>query len=88
VSVRLAGEKDILLDGGKDGALAIYDRAIAMRVADRTAALANFDTFTAADARRLREKYGVDVLVADVSQRFDLPVLFSNSGFVVYDLRP
>src|SRR6185436_11495890 len=51
VSVRLAGEKDVLLDQTKDPALATYDRAIAMRVGERSAALEHFNDFTLADVR-------------------------------------
>jgi len=87
VSVRLAGEKDILLDITKDPAVATYDPAIARRVAERTAALADFDRFTAADVRALATRYNLDVLVVDADRTFEFPVLFRNSGFTVYDLR-
>jgi len=87
VSVRLAAEKDTLLEIGKDPALAIYDRALAMRVAERSAALADFDRFDTADVRALDARYGLDVFVVDAARPFDFPVLYRNSGFVVYDLR-
>lgn len=87
VSVRLAAEKDTLLEVGKDPALATYDRAIAMRVADRSAALADFDRFTTAEVRALDARYGLDVLVVEADRTFDFPVLYRNAGFVVYDLR-
>lgn len=87
VSVRLAGEKDILLDITKDPAVATYDPAIARRVAERSAALAGFDNFTALDVRALAARYNLDVLVVDANRTFDFPVLFRNSGFTVYDLR-
>jgi hypothetical protein len=87
VSVRLAAEKDTLLEISKDPALATYDRAIAMRVAERSAALADFDRLTAADMRALGARYALDVLVVDTNRAFDFPVLYRNSGFVVYDLR-
>jgi hypothetical protein len=87
VSVRLAAERDTLLEIGKDPALATYDRAIAMRVAERSAALAGFDQFTTADVRALHARYGLDVLVIEADRAFDFPVLHRNAGFVVYDLR-
>ncbi len=52
-SVRVAASKDTLLDASKDPAFAIYSRDVALRVADATAALANFDTMTDADVRAL-----------------------------------
>lgn len=87
VSVRLAAERDVLLESGKDSALAIYDRGIAMRVAERSAALQDFDRFTTADVRALATRYGLDVFVVEEPRSFDLPVLYRNSQFVVYDLR-
>jgi hypothetical protein len=87
ISVRLAAEKDTLLDITKDPAVATYDRAIAARVADRSAALADFDRFTSADVRALAARYNLDVLVVDADRTFDFPVLFHNTGFTVYDLR-
>jgi hypothetical protein len=87
ISVRLAAEKDTLLDITKDPAVATYDRDTAIRVGDRTAALASFDRFSTADMRTLASRYNLDVLVVDNQRAFDLPVLFRNSGFTVYDLR-
>jgi hypothetical protein len=87
VSVRLAGQKDTLLEVGKDPALATYDRAIAMRVAERSAALADFDRFTTVDVRALDARYGLDVFIVEADRRFDFPVLYRNTGFVVFDLR-
>jgi hypothetical protein len=87
VSVRLAGFHDVLLETGKDTALAIYDRGIAMRIADRLDALRNFDQMTTADVRALAARYGLDVFVVESERPFDLPVLHRNEAFVVYDLR-
>jgi len=87
VSVRLAAEKDTLLEAGKDPALGTYDRDVAMRVADRLAALAGFDRFDSGDIRRLAARYDLDVLVAEAGRTFDFPVLYRNAGFTIYDLR-
>jgi hypothetical protein len=72
---------------GKDTALAMYDREIAMRVADRAAALGDFDRLTTDGVRALDQKYALDVMVVEASKAFDFPVLYRNDGFVVYDLR-
>jgi hypothetical protein len=87
VSVRLAGRKDTLLELGKDTALAMYDRGIAMRVLQRSQALAEFDRFTTDNIRALDAEYDLDVLVVEANKTFDFPVLYRNDGFVVYDLR-
>jgi hypothetical protein len=86
-SIRPAALKDTLLESGKDTALAMYDRDVALRVGERTEALARFETFTVADLRALRDRFGVDVLVAENTRSFDLPVLYRNTRFAIYDLR-
>lgn len=87
VSVRVAAERDTVLESGKDSALAIYDRAVAMRVADRTAALAGFDRLSTEQARELAARYHADVLVASVNDALALPVLYRNGEFTIYDVR-
>jgi hypothetical protein len=87
VAVRLAAERDTVLESGKDTALAMYDRSVAMRVAERASALGDFDRLTAADARVLDQRFDVDVLVAEREQPVELPVLYQNNRFVIYDLR-
>ena len=87
VSVRLAAEQDVLLDETKDPALATYDRAIAIRVRERSAALASFDRLTTEDVRALASRYNLDVLVVDSTWVFELPALYRNDAITVYDLR-
>jgi hypothetical protein len=87
VSVRLAAEKDTLVEAGKDSALAMYDRRIAMAVADRLAALREFDRLGDAELRALGARYGLDVAIVDASRRLSLPELHRNEQFVVYRLR-
>ncbi len=87
VSVRLAAEKDVFVEAGKDTALAIYDRDVALRVGSRIAALGDFTHLTTTDIRALARRNGLDVVIAARSQPLALPVLYSNAQFVVYDLR-
>jgi hypothetical protein len=87
VSVRVAAEKDTLLESVKDSALAMYDRPIALRVADRDGALRNFDQLTTAQVRDLDARYGIDAVIVEHAHVFDLPVLYRNSEFVIYGLR-
>jgi hypothetical protein len=86
-SVRLAAGKDTVLEMGKDTALAMYDRSIAMRVAERAAALGSFPEMTSDDVRRLDARYGLDVLVVEADRVFDFPILYRNPRFTLYDLR-
>jgi len=87
VSVRLAAEKDTLVEAGKDTALAMYDRRVAMAVGERMAAVADFDRLTTTGARALRARYGLDTVIVEHTHPLELPVLHENSQFVVYDLR-
>src|SRR5207244_271205 len=64
-SVRAAGHRDVLLEDVKDRALAMYDRTIAMRVADRERALRTLGWDTPEGALALARRYGLDYLVID-----------------------
>jgi hypothetical protein len=86
-SVRVAAARDTVLEIGKDPALAIYDRATAMRVAARERALSGFDAFTTDDVRRVARQFSADVVVMTRQQPIDLPILYENVEFVVYDAR-
>ncbi len=87
VSVRLAAEKDTLVEAGKDSALAIYDRDIAMAVGERLAALYGFEGFTSGEFAALAARYELDVAVVDSSRRLDFLELHRNEQFVIYKLR-
>ena len=87
VSLRLAAEKDTVLEATKDSALAIYDRDIAMRVGDRMEHLARFGELTTADARELDQRYDLDAVIVESTCHLDLPMLYRNAMFVIYDLR-
>jgi hypothetical protein len=87
-SVRVAALRDTPLELGKDPAMAMYDRALAARVAERTEALAGFDDWTTeVEVRSVATRYDLDVFVDRTDRHFDLPALFRNDRFVVYDLR-
>jgi hypothetical protein len=86
-SVRVAAARDTLIELNKDTAFAIYDRAVALRVAERAQALARFDEFTTTEVRLLARTYGLDAFVDRATRQFDLPILYKNDRFIVYDLR-
>jgi hypothetical protein len=76
-----------LLEAGKDTALALYDRDVAMEVAGRQNALRDFDRLTTDDVRRLQAQFELDAIVVERSRTLDLPMLYSNAQFVIYRLR-
>jgi len=84
-SLRAIGERDVLLEDVKDAALAMYDRHIALRVADRRAALAVHDWETAEGARALARLYDLDYLVT--SAPVALPEAFRAGSLRIYRLR-
>jgi hypothetical protein len=88
ISLRAAALRDTPLEAGKDPAMAMYDRALAGRVREYTALLAGFDDWTdAADIRRVDERLALDAFIDMRDRHFDLPVLYRNDRFVIYDLR-
>jgi len=84
-SVRVAGERDVFVEGVKDAAIGMYDRAVAMRTAERMRELSNLERVTADDARALASRYDLDFLVT--SAVIDLPVAFTSGELRVYRLR-
>jgi hypothetical protein len=87
ISVRVAAERDTVLESIKDSALGMYDRDVAMRVAERSAALRHFGEMTAAEMRALDPKYHIDAVIVERPRALDLPVLYRNADFTIYDLR-
>jgi hypothetical protein len=86
-SVRVSARRDVLLEAQKDSAIAMYDRAIAARVAERIGAVGDWNALDLDGLRRLDARYDLDVAVLEAGQPFDLPVLYRNAQFVIYDLR-
>ncbi len=86
-SVRVAALRDTVVEPMKDTALAMYDRAVALRVGERTQALSGFEDFSEDQMRSVGARYQADVLVVDKARRFTFPVLYENGRFVVYRLR-
>ncbi len=84
-SVRLAGRRDVLVEALKDGALGMYDRAIAMRTRERLEAIGDFGSMTPSRARALAARHGLDYLITE--QPLDLPVAFSSGAISIYSIR-
>ena len=84
-SVRVAGERDVFVEGVKDAAIGMYERDVAIRTRDRLRELEDFDQMTPERARALAARYGLDFLVT--TERLDLPVAYSSGLLQVYRLR-
>ncbi|MFI5177942.1 MAG: hypothetical protein ACHQO8_05250 [Vicinamibacterales bacterium] len=87
LSVRVGAHRDTWLEMGKDSSMAMYDHDVALRVRERTAELGDFETIAPAALRSLAARFHLDVLVDRRARSLDLPVLYQNADFVVYDLR-
>jgi len=84
-SLRVAGERDVFVEGIKDAAIGMYERDVAIRTRDRLEELRDFDTLTPDRARALGARYQLDFLVT--VQPLELPVAFSSGPLRVYRLR-
>jgi hypothetical protein len=84
-SVRVAGERDVLVEAVKDVAIGMYARDIAIRTRDRIAAAGNFDAMTSEHARSLAARYGLDYVVTE--HTLALPMAFESGPLHVYRLR-
>jgi hypothetical protein len=84
-SVRVAARRDVFVEAIKDGAVGMYDRAVALRTRERVETLGEFTALTPERARALAQQYDLDYLVSE--QRLDLPVEFSSGLLRVYRLR-
>ena len=84
-SLRVAGERDVLVEGVKDAAIGMYERDVAMRTHDRLADIDPFDRITPERARALGVRYGLEYLVT--AQSLDLPLAFADGSLRVYRLR-
>lgn len=84
-SVRAGGYRDVLLEELKDRAIAMYDRNVAMQVADRMRALQQVPWDTPDGARELARRYGLDYLVID--RQLPLPLVHQSGTLFIYRLR-
>jgi hypothetical protein len=85
-SLRVSGKRDVFVEGTKDPAIAMYDRAVAMRVSERLPLVSDFDRMTADTARALARRYELDFLVTE--SELALPMAFERAPLKVYRLRP
>jgi hypothetical protein len=86
-SVRVAASRDVVVESVKDSAISMYDRGVAMRTAERLAALSAYETLDGPRALAIGKQFGATVAVTDSDHPLALPVLHRNASFAVYDLR-
>jgi hypothetical protein len=84
-SVRVAGQRDVLVEGIKDAAIGMYTREIAMRTRDRLADVGDFASLTPDTARALASRYDLHYMVT--TQPLALPLVFESGALRVYRLR-
>ena len=64
-SLRVIARRDVLLEGVKDAAIAIYSRDSALRVTERRHAIGDFNALTEARAKALADTYALDYLLTE-----------------------
>lgn len=84
-SLRAAGHRDVLMEAMKDRAIAMYDRNIALRVADRRRALEALQWDTPDGARALARRFGLDYMITD--RALELPLAHRSGTLFIYQLR-
>lgn len=84
-SLRAAGHRDVFLEELKDRAIAMYDRTVALQMAERLRAIREIPWDTPAGARELARRYSLDYLVID--RPLDLPLEHRSGSLFIYKLR-
>ncbi len=83
-SLRVLARRDVLLEGVKDAAIAIYSRDSALRVTERRRAIGDFNTLTEARAHALAVTYALDYLLTE--QPLQLPLVHTEGRLKLYRL--
>jgi hypothetical protein len=81
-SLRMAAARDVFVEGSKDAAIGMYDRAIAFRTRDRLRELRDFPALSVEQIETLGHHYGLSYLVTE--QQFPLPLAFEAGAIRVY----
>lgn len=86
-SVRVAASRDVVLESVKDNSISMYGRDVAMRVVERTSMLAPLTHASTDEVHAIARRYDASVFVAESSHVLQLPKLYTNATFTVYDVR-
>ena len=81
-SLRMAAARDVFVEGSKDAAIGMYDRAIAFRTRDRLRELRDFPALPVEQIQALGHRYGLGYFVTE--QQFPLPLAFEAGAIRVY----
>lgn len=85
-SGRVVAVRDILLENDTDAAMAFYSRDLAMRIAERRAAVGRFEALDEERTLALARRYDLHYLVSTAA--LALPVAFQSGEVRVYALQP
>ena len=83
-SLRVSGRRDVFIEATKDPSIAMYDRAVAMRVAERLPLVSDFDALTAPAIVDLSRRYDLDYVITESA--LPLPLAYSQPPLRVYRL--
>ena len=81
-SLRMAAARDVFVEGTKDAAIGMYDRAIAFRTRDRLREIGEVSVLSVDQIRGLGHQYGLSYFVSE--QQFPLPLAFEAGAIRVY----
>src|SRR5688500_9576589 len=84
-SLRVAGERDVLVEAVKDAASGMHEWDAAIRTREHLAELRERDAMAPDRARSLAARHGLDYLVTE--RTLDLPLAFSSGAIRIYRLR-
>jgi hypothetical protein len=84
-SLRVSGRRDVFIEATKDPAIAMYDRRVAMRVAERLPLVSDFDALSAAALLDLSRRYDLDYVITESA--LSLPLAYRHAPLNVYRLR-
>jgi hypothetical protein len=85
-SLRVSAARDVFLEDVKDGSIGMYDRGVALRVAERRLAMGDFSQLTVERLHELAARYDLSYLVTEQPQ--PLPEVWRNARFRIYRLNP
>lgn len=86
ISLRVSAARDVLLEDVKDGSISMYDRGVALRVAERRQAIGDFSQLTAERAQELAARYDLSYVISE--RPLPLPEAWRNATFHIYRLTP
>jgi hypothetical protein len=81
-SLRLAGARDVFVEGTKDAAIGMYDRTIAFRTRDRLRELSDFSALSLEQIQGLGHRHTLGYFISE--QQYPLPLAFEAGSIRIY----